>query len=73
LIITDASGQIIGLARGGLRHRYIPAFITDAKIAVFHAGVRSAEWLGYVRPGANRLWMIWGVGTAGACRVAEAP
>jgi hypothetical protein len=73
LMVADAGGRIVGLARGGLRHRYIPAFVTDAKTAVFHAGVRAAEWLGYVRPGASRPWVVWGLGTAGACRVAEAP
>jgi hypothetical protein len=52
ILLTDTTGRIIGLARGGLRHGYFPGFFVDAEPALApHAQARDSEWLGYVRKG----------------------
>jgi hypothetical protein len=71
LVVTASSGEIVGLARGGLRHRYIPGFGMNAETPVFHAGIRNAEWLGYVRADASRPWVVWGLEGSAVCRVAD--
>jgi hypothetical protein len=71
LVVTASSGEIVGLARGGLRHRYIPGFGIETQTPIFHAGIRNAEWLGYVRADASKPWVIWGLEGLGICRVAE--
>lgn len=72
-LVTTADGEIVGLARGGLRHRYFPGFFSDATAPVFHAGLRRAEWLGYVREPAPKPWTLWGVVSDRVCRVAQIP
>ena len=50
VLFTDATGRIIGLARGGLRHGYRPGFpIVPQPVPESHANLRDSEWLGYVR------------------------
>jgi hypothetical protein len=50
ILLADASGRIIGLGRGGLRHGYIPGLILDpGPVPPSHARFRRSEWLGYVR------------------------
>ncbi len=50
VLITDAAGRVIGLARAGLRHGYLPGFPIDPQgIPPSHAKFRRSEWLGYVR------------------------
>jgi hypothetical protein len=76
LVITDSTGEIAGLARGGLRHRYIPGFFTDTDAPpVFHGGLRRSEWLGYVRESSPKPWTVYGVWPQNGkvCRVASAP
>ena len=70
LVVTGSSGEIVGLARGGLRHRYIPGFGIVTLTPVFHAGIRNAEWLGYGRADASKPWAVWGLEKSGICRVA---
>jgi len=74
LVIADSSGEITGLARGGLRHRYFPGFFVDTvSPRMFHDGQRRAEWLGYVR--GAKPWAIYAVWPAAGrvCRVATVP
>jgi hypothetical protein len=47
---------VIGLARGGLRHGYIPGFFVEAQPPPPHARFRGSEWLGYVRKGIDTPW-----------------
>jgi hypothetical protein len=50
VLFTDASGRVIGLARGGLRHGYIIGFSADLQPPPpSHVGFRHSEYLGYVR------------------------
>jgi hypothetical protein len=50
ILLTDATGRIIGLGRGGLRHGYIPGLLIEPEpVPLSHARFRRSEWLGYVR------------------------
>jgi len=76
LVITDPTGEIVGLGRGGFRHRYFPGFFTDTESPlVLHAGLRRSEWLGYVRESASKPWTVYGVWPREGriCQVAAAP
>jgi hypothetical protein len=69
LVITDRSGLVTGLGRGGLRHRYIPGFFTDANSAVRHGGSRRSEWLGYILGPGKKPWTVYGIAGHRFCRV----
>jgi hypothetical protein len=57
VLFTDATGQVIGLARGGFRHRYRPGFPVEPQpTPPSHANFRNSEWLGYVRQGRDIQW-----------------
>ena len=50
ILLAGATGHIIGLARGGLRHGYFPGFLVEPEAVLpWHARFRRSEWLGYVR------------------------
>jgi hypothetical protein len=50
VLLTDAAGRVIGLARGGLRHGYRPGFPVEAQpVPPSHSKLRRSEWLGYIR------------------------
>jgi hypothetical protein len=50
VLITDPNGQVVGLARGGLRHGYFPGLFSEpAPVPPPHTRFRHSEWLGYVR------------------------
>jgi len=62
LVIADPAGLVVGLARGGLRHRYLPGFFTDVPVApVNHMRFPASEWLGYVRQPARSPWTVYGL------------
>jgi len=55
ILLTDATGRIIGLARGGLRHGYIPGLLSEpGPVPLSHARFRHSEWLGYLRRDGGR-------------------
>ncbi len=55
--MTDASGRILGLGRGGLRHGYIPGLIIEpGPVPSSHARFRRSEWLAYVRLPGDVSW-----------------
>lgn len=75
LVIANGDNRIVGLARGGLRHRFFPGFFTDAASrGVRHDGLRRSEWLGYIREDTGP-WTVYGLWPADQriCRVASAP
>ncbi len=49
VLIADSNDVVVGLARGGLRHGYIPGLLFDPEPAPPHARFRRSEWLGYSR------------------------
>jgi hypothetical protein len=50
VLLTDATGRVIGLARAGLRHGYRPGFPVEPQpVPPSHAKFRRSEWLGYAR------------------------
>jgi hypothetical protein len=50
ILFTDSTGHVIGLARGGLRHGYIPALLVAPNpVPPSHARIRHSDWLGYIR------------------------
>jgi hypothetical protein len=49
ILIADSQEVVVGLARGGLRHGYIPGLLFDSQPAPPHARFRRSEWLGYAR------------------------
>jgi hypothetical protein len=50
ILLTDASGRIIGHGRGGLRHGYIPGLLIEpGEVPASHARFPHSEWLGYIR------------------------
>jgi len=49
VLIADSQDVVVGLARGGLRHGYIPGLLFDPQPAPPHARWRRSEWLGYAR------------------------
>ena len=61
ILLTDATGRIIGLARGGLRHGYIPVFLVEPQPQPAHSRFRHSEWLGYVRKPADVSWADLGL------------
>jgi hypothetical protein len=62
LLLTDANGLVVGMARGGFRHRYFPGFFTDYPVApVQHLRFPASEWLGYVRQPVNSAWTLYGI------------
>jgi hypothetical protein len=57
ILLTDTTGHIIGLGRGGLRHGYIPGLLIEpGPVPASHARFRRSEWLGYVRPSSDTPW-----------------
>jgi hypothetical protein len=62
LLIANPAGLVVGMARGGFRHRYFPGFFTDAPPAwVPHMRFHASEWLGYVRQSAKTPWIVYGI------------
>lgn len=62
LLIADPAGSVVGIARGGLRHRYLPGFFTDVPVVrVYHMRFRASEWLGYVSQPVQSPWTVYGV------------
>ena len=53
VLMADSNDVVIGLARGGLRHGYIPGLLFDPQPAPPHARFRRSEWLGYARAGGD--------------------
>ncbi len=54
ILLTDAAGRIIGQARGGMRHGYIPGLlIENGSVPRSHAAFHHSEWLGYVLRAGN--------------------
>jgi hypothetical protein len=54
VLLTDPADRIIGQARGGLRHGYIPGLLVEpGSVPPSHAHFRHSEWLGYVRKASN--------------------
>jgi hypothetical protein len=49
VLIADSNDVVVGLARGGLRHGYMPGLLLDPQPAPPHARFRRSEWLGYSR------------------------
>ncbi len=57
ILFADTTGTIIGLARGGLRHGYLPGFFVDPPSQPPpHAKFRHSEWLGYLKKGNETQW-----------------
>ena len=56
ILIVDATGRIAGLARGGLRHGYIPGLLIEPGAIRPHARFPRGEWLGYVRRSGDTPW-----------------
>ena len=62
ILLADASGRIIGLARGGFRHGYYPGLLMEAQPPpASHSHLRHSEFLGYVRPNADSPMTAYGV------------
>jgi hypothetical protein len=75
LIIADPAGTVVGIARGGFYHGYLPGFSTEDRSALPpHTRYRRSEWLGYVRQSAKTSWTIYGVenGSRQVCVITEA-
>jgi hypothetical protein len=50
ILFADADGRVIGMARAGLRHGYLPGFPVEPQpVPPSHAKFRRSEWLGYIR------------------------
>jgi hypothetical protein len=59
VLLADGSGRIVGQARGGLRHGYIPGLLVEAgNVPESHARFRHSEWLGYVRIAADPVQLF---------------
>jgi hypothetical protein len=57
ILFTDATGRVIGLARGGLRHGYLPGFPMEPEpVPPSHSQFRHSEWLGYVGKTGDIPW-----------------
>jgi hypothetical protein len=72
LLIAEPAGVVVGMARGGLRHRYFPGLFTDIPVApVDHMRFPASEWLGYVRQPVKTPWTLYGVlpRMAGVCTI----
>jgi hypothetical protein len=62
ILIADPKGMVVGMARGGFRHRYFPGFFTDVPVApVSHMRFPASEWLGYLRQPVKTPWTIYGL------------
>jgi hypothetical protein len=62
LLVTEPSGLVVGIARGGFRHRYFPGFFTDIPVVpVDHMRFPASEWLGYVRQPVKSRWTVYGI------------
>jgi hypothetical protein len=62
LLIAEPAGLVVGIARGGLRHRYFPGFFTDIPVVpVYHLRFPFSEWLGYARQPAKSRWTVYGL------------
>jgi hypothetical protein len=62
LLIAEPAGLVVGIARGGFRHRYFPGFFTDIPVApVYHMRFPASEWLGYVRQTVKSPWTVYGI------------
>jgi len=62
ILFTDSTGQVIGLARSGLRHGYIPGFFVELQQPpVLHSRFSHSEWLGYVKKRAGTEGGLYGV------------
>jgi hypothetical protein len=67
ILFTDSTGRVIGMARSGLRHGYMPGFLMEPQQpAPWHARLSGSEWLGYVKEGQDFQWT--GVEVYGAFR-----
>jgi hypothetical protein len=75
ILFAGADGRIVGMARGGLRHGYMPGFLFEpGAVPASHAQFRDSEWLGYVRQEGGVAWAeirLYGVlrSKRGACEV----
>jgi len=57
ILFADLAGSVIGMARGGLRHGYIPGLLIEPQPAPPpHARFPRGEWLGYVRRSGDAAW-----------------
>ena len=56
ILFADPTGRVIGLARGGLRHGYIPGLLMESGPLPSHVRFRHSEWLGYARLGPDIQW-----------------
>ncbi len=62
LLIADPAGLVVGIARGGFRHRYFPGFFTDTPaVPVYHLRFPASEWLGWVRQPVKTRWTVYGL------------
>jgi hypothetical protein len=62
ILIADPKGLVVGMARGGFRHRYFPGFFTDIPVVpVPHMRFPASEWLGYVRQPVKTPWTVYGI------------
>ena len=62
LVIAEPTGLVVGVARGGFRHRYFPGFFTDIPVApVHHMRFPASEWLGYVSQPVRSHWTAYGL------------
>ena len=62
LLLTEQNGLVVGMGRGGFRHRYFPGFFTDIPaVPVNHTRFPASEWLGYVRQPAKTPWTVYGI------------
>jgi hypothetical protein len=72
ILIADSNGRVVGLARGRLRHGYIPGLLIEPGCSTPpHARYRNSEFLGYARQGAPSQWTLFGLlpGERHFCRV----
>jgi hypothetical protein len=59
ILLTDATGHIIGEGRGGLRHGYIPGLLIEpGDVPASHARFPHSEWLGYIRQDAGPIGLV---------------
>jgi len=62
LLIAEPAGLVVGIARGGFRHRYFPGFFTDIPVVpANHMRFPASEWLGYVRQPVKSPWTVYGL------------
>ncbi len=62
ILFADPAGYVIGQARGGLRHGYIPGLLVEpGTVPASHARLPHSEWLGYLRATGSIGLSLWGV------------